>query len=374
MSTPFTKLVSNLPATTPFVGPESLERQQGKQFLARIGANESAFGISPKALSAMRDALNESSWYADPENFDLRQALADKHGVHMDEICVDAGIDSLLGLTVRMLLEPGQTVVTSFGAYPTLNYHVAGFGAALHTVPYNGFHEDPAALVQAAAQHSAKLVYLSNPDNPMGTWHSAETLSDMIDAIPEHCVFALDEAYIEFADTPIAPPIDTSKANIIRYRTFSKAYGMAGQRIGYAIAHKDIITGFNKIRNHFGINRIAQQGALACLDDADFLPMIRKSVSLARERVMKFVEKQGFAAEPSSTNFVAVDVGSADAAKQVLAELNERQVFMRMPGVEPLNRCIRVGLGTDHEFDIFCQAFTEIISQDNSLTRQTLKD
>ena len=118
MTIPFSTIVKNLPATTPFVGPETLERQQGKVFNARIGANESAFGQSPLAVAAMREAVAESHWYADPENYELRQALAQIHNVEIDEICVDAGIDSLLGLTVRMLIEPGQSVVTSHGAYP----------------------------------------------------------------------------------------------------------------------------------------------------------------------------------------------------------------------------------------------------------------
>ena len=167
MPIPFSSIVENLPATTPFVGPETLERQSGCQFLARIGANESAFGISPYAATAMQEAIAESAWYADPESYELREALAAKHQVSIDEICVDAGIDSLLGLTVRMLLEPGQNVVTSHGAYPTLNYHVAGFGANLVTVPYKNSHEDPEGLIEAAKSTTAKLVYISNPDNPI---------------------------------------------------------------------------------------------------------------------------------------------------------------------------------------------------------------
>ncbi len=365
MPIPFTKIVKSLPATTPFVGPETLERQQGKPFRARIGANESAFGLSPAAAMAMREAVTESHLYADPENYELRQALAHKHGVNMDEICVDAGVDSLLGLTVRMLLEPQQNVVTSLGAYPTLNYHVAGFGANLFTVPYKDFHEDPIALIDAAAEHQAKLVYIANPDNPMGTWHSADTISQMIADVPEHCVLALDEAYTEFAESPIAPPIDTSNKHVIRFRTFSKAYGMAGQRIGYAIAHQEIISGYNKIRNHFGINRVAQKGALASVQDTEFLPMVRASVSAARARVTEFVHGHGFTAVPSSTNFVAVDLGSTESATLMISELNKRQVFMRMPGVAPLNRCIRVGLGTDREFEVFTHAFNEIIKQAN---------
>ena len=357
MPIPFTQLVKNLPASTPFVGPETIERQRGVAFSARIGANESAFGISPEALQAMQDSLADSSWYADPESYELRQALAHKHQVSMDEICIDAGIDTLLGLTVRMLLEPGSKAVTSLGAYPTFNYHVAGFGAELITVPYNGFHEDPEALITATKSHKAPLVYIANPDNPMGTWHTAETISQMINAIPDNSVLALDEAYIEFADSPIAPPIDTSNPHVIRFRTFSKAYGMAGQRIAYAIAHKDLISGFNKIRNHFGINRVAQIGALASINDKSFIPAVKMAAAKSRNQVMQLASELGLYAEPSYTNFVAIDLETPDRAKAMIEHLASNRVFMRMPGVEPLNRCVRVGLGHPHEFDIFCEQF-----------------
>ena len=358
MSIPFTPLVNNLPASTPFVGPETLERQNNNtKFKARIGANESAFGISPLALQAMQESLPYSSWYADPESYELREALAAEHGVQMNEICVDAGIDSLLGLTVRMLVPAGGKAVTSKGAYPTFNYHVAGFGAELITVPYNGFHEDPQALVEATRDHQAPLTYFANPDNPMGTWHNQDTVSQLINTIPDNTVLALDEAYIEFADTDIAPPIDTSNPRVIRFRTFSKAYGMAGQRIAYAIAHPDLIGGLNKIRNHFGINRVAQIGALASLKDTNWLNQVRQQVQHARTQVMDFATARNLHAEPSYTNFVAVDLESTEKAKAMIAHLAKHSVFMRMPGVEPLNRCIRVGLGTEAEFDIFVKAF-----------------
>ncbi|MEM7259780.1 MAG: aminotransferase class I/II-fold pyridoxal phosphate-dependent enzyme [Pseudomonadota bacterium] len=359
MTIPFTPVVKELPASTPFVGPETLERQHSRQFKARIGANESAFGISPKALRAMADSLSHSCWYADPENYELREALAQKHGVNMDEIVVDAGIDSLLGLTVRMLVPQGGVAVTSLGAYPTFNYHVAGFGATLQTVPYNGFHEDPDALLHATRLHNAPLVYFANPDNPMGTWHDANTVSRLIDNVPDNTILALDEAYIEFADTDIAPPIDTGNRGVIRYRTFSKAYGMAGQRIAYAIAHRDIISGFNKIRNHFGINRVAQIGALASVQDEAFLPEVRSQVAKARQQVMDFAQQRGLYAEPSYTNFVALDLQTQERASAMIQHLASQAVFMRMPGAEPLNRCIRVGLGSAAEFELFAKAFDD---------------
>ncbi len=362
MTIPFTRIVSDLPATTPFVGPETLERERGKTFNARIGANESSFGLSPLAIAAMRDAVAGSNWYGDPENYDLRQALANKHDVDMDEICVDAGIDTLLGVTVRMLVEPDQPVVTSLGAYPTFNYHVGGFGAQLVTVPYRDDHEDPDALIAATKEHNAPLVYFANPDNPMGSWHDADVVDQFIDQIPKGSVAALDEAYVEFAPENVAPAIDTSNKSVIRFRTFSKAYGMAGARIGYAIAHRDLITGMNKIRNHFGVNRIAQVGALASIGDSEFLQSVQHRVEQGRQQIYQLASEHGLTAIPSATNFVTVDLGSQQRATATLKALLDKNVFIRMPGVEPLNRCIRIGIGTEAEHAWFKTAFEQVLT------------
>lgn len=362
MSINFTQQVNALPASVPFVGPETLERQRGQTFSARIGANESAFGVSPLAQRALVDALGVRgcSWYGDPEHHELRSALARLHKVDMDCICVDAGIDSLLGLTVRMLMEPGQNVVTSEGAYPTFNYHVNGFGGVLNTVPYVDNHENPTGLLDASREFGAQLIYFSNPDNPMGTWHNASTVSDMIANVPEGSTLLLDEAYVEFADEGTAPPIDTDNTQVIRYRTFSKAYGMAGMRIGYAIAHPDMITGFNKIRNHFGVNKLAQIAALASLQDTQFLDSVKAQVKTGRERIYAFAEQHNLDYLPSATNFVSVDMQSSVRAIKVLTDLNKQGVFIRMPGVSPLNRFIRVGIGSEAEHAFFAEQFDKV--------------
>ncbi len=141
----YTPLATSLPATVPFVGPEAQERTRGRRFAARLGANESVFGPSPGAVAAMAAAAGEAWMYGDPEMHDLRAALAAHHGVPPANIIVGEGIDGLLGLLVRLLVGPGDAVVTSDGAYPTFNFHVAGFGGVLHKVPYRSDHEDPAA-------------------------------------------------------------------------------------------------------------------------------------------------------------------------------------------------------------------------------------
>ena len=346
---PFSSIVRELPATIPFVGPEAIERRTGRAFDIRIGANESAFGVSPRAAEAMRAAIESVSWYGDPEGHDLRAVLAEHHGVDPGEVCLGAGIDELLGFVVRMLTEPGTPVVTSAGAYPTFNFHVAGVGARLVTVPYRDDHEDPDALAEAVREAGAPLVYLANPDNPMGTWHDAARVRSFIEALPGNVVLALDEAYMDFAREDTNWPMDPDDPRVLRLRTFSKAHGMAGARIGYCVGHRDLVTGLNKIRNHFGVSRIAQAGALASLRDPEFVAGVIAEVAAGREEYARLAASLGLVALPSATNFVAIDVGGGDRARALLTELEARGVFVRMPPVPPLDRCIRITVGTAPE-------------------------
>lgn len=359
----YTKLVQTLPASVPFVGPETQERALGKKFLARIGANESVFGPSPKAIQAMQEAAYEVWQYADPENYDLKQALAEHHNVQLENIVVGEGIDSLLGYLVRMLVIEGSNVVNSAGAYPTFNYHVTGYGGELCMVPYKDDAEDPDALLDMAAEKNAVLIYLANPDNPMGTWHTADKVQAMIDAVPDGALLCLDEAYIEFAPDNTAPKIDVSDPKVIRFRTFSKAHGMAGARIGYGIAEAGLALAFNKVRNHFGVNRIAQVGALAALQDQAYLAQVQNQVAAARNRITQIASANGLSALPSATNFVAIDCGrDSDYAKAVLNGLIEKGIFVRMPFVEPQNRCIRISAGTDHDLDLLERLLPDVIA------------
>lgn len=351
---PFTPRVQALPATVPFVGPETQERQRGAAFTARIGANESVFGPSPKAIAAMAAAAAESWQYGDPENHDLKQALAARHGVKPTNIVIGEGIDCLLGYLVRMTVQEGTPVVTSAGAYPTFNYHVSGFGGRLEMAPYKDDKEDPEALLDLAERTRAPLVYFANPDNPMGSWHDAATMQSMIDAIPDGRILCLDEAYIDFAPGQTAPPLDVTRPNVIRFRTFSKAYGMAGARVGYGIAEEGLALAFNKVRNHFGVNRIAQAGALASIQDETWLDEVRRQVAIANERIVSIAAANGLLALPSATNFVALDCGRDGVyARAILESLGDQGVFVRMPFSPPGDRCIRITAGKPNDLDAF---------------------
>jgi histidinol-phosphate aminotransferase len=350
-----TPLAKSLPATVPFVGPETQERQIGRVFEARLGANENVFGPSPKAIAAM--AACDQWMYGDPESHDLRAALAAHHATTMDHIIVGEGIDGLLSYLVRLFVGQGDAVVTSDGAYPTFNYHVAGFGGMLHKVPYQDDHESPRALFAKAAEVDAKLVYLANPDNPMGTWHRGQDIADAMEDLPQGTILVLDEAYVETAPEGTALPLPADDPRVIRMRTFSKAYGLAGARIGYAIAAPGLITAFHKVRNHFGMNRSAQAGALAALNDQAWLAQTLENIETARDRIARIARDNGLTPLASAANFIAIDCGGTAAfAKSVLDGLVSRGIFVRMPFATPQNRCIRVSCGTADQLDAFAAA------------------
>jgi histidinol-phosphate aminotransferase len=358
-----TPLAASLPETVPFIGPETLERRDRMQFRARLGANESGFGPSPRAIAAIAGAAPESWKYGDPEVYDLRRALALHHGVGMDEVSVGEGIDGLLGLCVRLFAGPGDNVVTSLGAYPTFNYHVTGFGARLHTVPYRDDHEDLDALLAATIATGAKLVYLANPDNPMGSWSSAAAVLDFADALPPTTLLLLDEAYGEFAPAGTLPPIETGRPNMLRLRTFSKAYGLAGLRCGYAIGERGLIRAFERVRNHFGLSSITQAAAAAALADQDYLDTVIARTNAAKARIDALAHANGLTPLPSATNFVTVDCG-ADAAfaSAVLNGLAERGVFVRKPMVAGLDRCIRITASTEPGLDVLAETLPQALA------------
>ncbi|SDE45627.1 pyridoxal phosphate-dependent aminotransferase [Limimaricola pyoseonensis] len=359
-----TPLAASLPDTVPFVGPETQERAMGRPFAARLGANENVFGPSPKAIEAMRAAAAEAWMYGDPEAHELRHAIAAHHGVGPEHIRVGEGIDGLLGLLARLTIGPGDWAVTSEGGYPTFDFHVTGFGGRIERIPYDGDRVDAKGLIERAEFAGAKLVYIANPDNPMGGHHGADTILEMIDTLPEGALLVLDEAYVEFAPEGTAPEIDPTDERVIRFRTFSKAHGLAGARIGYAIGPAPLIAAFDRVRNHFGLTRMAQAGALAALQDQDWLAQVQAHVTDACARIAAIAHDNGLVPLPSATNFVAIDCGADGAfAKRVLDGLVKRGVFVRMPGVAPLNRCIRVSAGTEADLDAFAQALPEALEE-----------
>jgi histidinol-phosphate aminotransferase len=372
---PITRIVRELPKLVPFVGPEAQERARGRPFAARLGANESLFGPSHVAVEAMAAAAKENWKYSDPENHDLRHAIARHHSVAADNVVIGEGIDGLLGLAIKIAAEPGSVVVTSDGAYPTFNFHVASQGAKLVKVAYREDKEDLDALLAAVHEHAAGVLYVSNPDNPMGSWWGADALLRLIEALPDGVLLLLDEAYCDTAPVDAIPPIDVTNGQVLRLRTFSKAYGLAGARIGYAVGDAELIAHFEKVRNHYAINRVGQIGALAALLDQSYLARAVGKIARAREIISDIAASHGLLPLPSAANFVTIDCGAdGEFARAVLDELLKRDIFVRKPAIPPLDRCIRVSCGRDEDLAVFEDALPDALAAARERTKIKLNE
>lgn len=338
-------------------------RETGQTELIRLGANESAFGPSPKAVEAMTRELPRLCWYGDPESLDLRDALAEKHRCRPEQIVVGSGIDDLMGLAVRAFVAPGQAALATRGTYPTFAYHVAGYGGRLDEVAYrNDGTPDCDALLAAARRDTPAVVYLANPDNPSGSFIERAEIVRFFEALPHDTLFLLDEAYADFVDDDeLLPPVFEDR--LIRLRTFSKAYGMAGARIGYALTTERNVRTFQKIRLHYGINRNAQVGALASLSDDDFRRQVVGETARAREEYYRLARALGRRYIESATNFVCIEMETPQRARRVMDELLARGVWIRKPGAPPLDAYIRVSAGTAPMRAAFADALRAVLAE-----------
>jgi histidinol-phosphate aminotransferase len=350
------QIVQALPDTIPFVAPEELERQLGFKFLARLGANESVFGPSPQAVEAMREQVARSQNYGDPLAFELRVALSSKFGGSLENYLVGPGIDGLLGHLAVAYLDRGSTVITTQGSYPTFEYAVATTGAKVERVPYKNFAVDLEGLAQKADEIQANLVYIANPDNPSGSFHPGEAIKNFLQLLPSSTLIVLDEAYLDFV-----APYDIDDERVIRLRTFSKAYGMAGMRVAYAMGNPKLLAPVNKVRAHFEVNSVAQAGALASLRDGEFLNSVVLQNQTNREYLSDLLNRFGLAPLKSFTNFVLADAGTKDRAERIVIQLRNEGVFIRKPAFPPFDSFIRVSIGLDADLDILDVALTKVL-------------
>jgi histidinol-phosphate aminotransferase len=355
-----TELVAAIPASTPFVGPEALERQSGRKFELRLGANESLFGASPLAIEAMAEAVASGHFYGDPEGFELRSEIAARHGCGIENVVLGSGIDELLMLFCRAYLMPGESALTVHGSYPTFEYCVRSVGGSL----LYDLYADDGTIDLESMSHFAQVdapaaVYLANPDNPSGTWHTPSEVAALREGLHSDVLFLLDEAYVDFA--PEFAPFDPEDRGLIRLRTFSKGYGMAGIRLGYALCAAEHVRTLNKVRMHFGVSNVALAGGLAALRDDEHLRSVVAQTSKARNWLADEMQVLGFESLPSRTNFLTIDMGSEERATKTLLALREKGVFIRKPSQPPLDRFIRVSIGPETVMEEFMARLAPIL-------------
>ena len=334
---------------------EELERELGIAEAVKLASNENPLGPSPKALEAARRALAEVHRYPDGSAFYLRHALADRLSVSPDQVVVGNGSNDLLVLLVQALLGPGQEAVVGHPAFVVYRLAVQAVGGRVKAVPLVDFTHDLPAMARAVTERT-KLLFVANPNNPTGTMVDAEAVEALLAGLPDHVVVVMDEAYVEYIgreDFPDCLAAVRAGRPVVVCRTFSKIYGLAGLRVGYAVAPKAVAEAVNQVRPPFNVNRVAQAAALAALDDEAHLRASREAARAGLEQLSAGLEAQGVGYVPSVANFLLVEVGDDRGAYEALLR---RGVIVRPMGGYGLETYVRVTVGTAEENGRFLEA------------------
>ncbi|KPK51242.1 MAG: aspartate aminotransferase [Thiotrichales bacterium SG8_50] len=342
---------------------EELEREYGIRDAIKLASNENPLGPSPVALGAIETRLADLSRYPDGNGFSLKKALSEKFGLEPDQITLGNGSNDVLEFIARAFVAPDNEVVFSrhsFAVYPIVTQAV---GATAVVVPAKNWGCD----LQAMASHitdRTRVVFIANPNNPTGTWHTGDELKLFIAALPAHVLCVIDEAYYEYVeskDYPNAMSWLPEFDNLIVTRTFSKIYGLAGLRIGYGASSRAIADMLNRVRQPFNTNSLALAAAEAALGDDTHLQASRAINNAGMKQLVSAFEELGLDYIPSVGNFIAVDVGrkGVDVYEQLLRE----GVIVRPVANYEMPNHLRITIGTEIENRKFIEALTSVLNR-----------
>ncbi|MCE3223251.1 MAG: hisC [Nitrospira sp.] len=335
---------------------EELQRELGLPRAIKLASNENPIGPSPKALAVLAEAAPTLHRYPDGGAFRLRGALAERWKVTPDHVILGNGSDELLGLLARTFLSPGDEAVMAEQTFVIYKMEVkAAHGVAIE-VPQKNWHHDLPAMA-AAITDRTRLLFICNPNNPTGTMAAKAEVAALMARLPDHVVVVFDEAYYEYVQHPEFPEaIDYVKGgrHAIVLRTFSKIYGLAGLRIGYGITTPEITNYLNRIRPPFNANSMAQRAALAALEDEAHVTTSRTLNHTEMDKVRMGLQRLGFEALPSETNFLYFDVGR-DGREVFNALLREGIIVRHIEG-----RMLRVTIGLPEENQLFLSALQHV--------------
>jgi histidinol-phosphate aminotransferase len=353
--------VQKLIPYTPGKPIEELERELGLSHIIKLASNENPLGPGKKALAAIQSTLSDLALYPDGNGFDLKFALAEKYAVAMNQITLGNGSNEILELVARAFLTPDLEVIFSqhaFAVYPLVTQAV---GATAVVAPALNYGHDLDAMLQRVTDKT-RLVFIANPNNPTGTLLGHDQLEAFIGALPDSCVCVLDQAYCEFvADENVGNSIDWLKKypNLLITRTFSKAYGLAGLRVGYGISSPQLADILNRVRQPFNNNMLALAAAAAALTDSEHLQNTIAVNKQGMEFITEGFKNLGLEWIPSAGNFVLVDL--KQPALPVYEALLHKGVIVRPVGVYELPNHLRITIGTQAENELFLQALAEVI-------------
>lgn len=357
--------VRALPVYEPGRPIEEVAREFGltdPDAIIKLASNENALGPSRKAMAAMRAATRQMHLYPDGGSFHLKQALAARLGVKPSEVTMGHGSNELIALLGHVFLEPGTSIVMADRAFVVYKLVANLYQAETIAVPMRAYAHDLDAML-GAIRPDTRLVFIANPNNPTGTWVTPVDIDRFMDQVPADVTVMFDEAYVELMPQELQP--DTLRyvregRNVFVLRTFSKTYGLAGLRIGYAVAPEEGIQALDRVRQPFNVNAMAQAGALAALEDQAHLDRTRRMVRRGLKQLERGFRKMKLEYVPSAVNFVLVKVGRG---RERFIELQKRGVIVRPMDPYGLPEHIRVTVGTSSENRRFLEALGEVLAR-----------
>ncbi len=345
-----------------------LEREYGVSDIVKLASNENPLGPSPRAIEAMSAALGDLGLYPDANGFDLKARLALRHGVDTACITLGNGSNDVLVLLAEAFLQPGLAAVFSQYAFAVYPIATQATGAESRIAPaiapeLAGAYGHDLDAMAGLVDERTRLVFIANPNNPTGTWINSQRLEAFVSSVPGNTLVVVDEAYAEYVNDPACP--DTVKwleryPNLVVTRTFSKAFGLAGLRVGYAVSHPDVADLLNRVRQPFNVGTLGQLAALAALDDEAHLGRSVAMNAEQRERLAAACAARGLGVVPSACNFVLVDLGRP--ANPVYEALLRAGVIVRPVGNYGLPNHLRMSVGTPEETGRLIEALDPILS------------
>ena len=354
--------IRGLPVYVPGRPIEEVEREL-KIHAVKLASNENPLGPSPLAIEAAKKALENSHRYPDGGSHLLRETLAARTGLAAEEIFVGLGSSEIIDLASRVFLRPGLQGMTSQGSYAPFSVAIRASGAELVLVPQKLFAFDLDAMA-AAITPKTRVIYLANPNNPTGTAFTLSEFEDFLGRVPESVLVVLDEAYIHYAPSlnrRKTEEIFRRRANLLILRTFSKVYGLAGMRIGFAIGRPELHSAMNKLKTPFNTSGLAQAAALAAIDDREHVTRCIETNASERKRLSDGLTRLGLRPVPSETNFIFMEVGPE--AKEICDDLLHLGVIVRPLGWMGFPEAIRISVGTAEENGKCLAAMSDVLAK-----------
>lgn len=346
---------------------DELAREKGLTKISKLASNENPLGPSPFAIKEMTNGLWETHRYPDMHAFQLKKALADLYHLKFENIILGNGSEGIMAYIVRAFLRPDEVVLTSENTFIGFYILARSVGAKLNLTPLTPEYRFDIELMAKNINNKTKIIYLANPNNPTGTYITKSEFDYLMSYVPDHVLVILDEAYYEFGkeidDYPNS--MDYRYDNVITLRTFSKAYGLSGIRVGYGFGHKDLISNLTKIKLPFEPNLIGQLGAIGALKD---LPHLKRTLRNNREQYKKIYDYlllNRFNPIKSITNFITFKTGSLEASEFLFNELLEKGVIIRHLKANEMPDFVRVSIGTPDEMEHFFGAMNKLLPKYN---------